>query len=48
MVRTHRYRASKTTVIASGSLDSFVQAETQQVSATGQEVGEMFDIDIAL
>ena len=48
VVRTHRYRASKTTVIASGSLDSFVQAETQQVSATGQEVGEMFDLDIAL
>jgi len=48
VVRTHRYRASKTTVIASGPLDSFVQAETQQVSATGQEVGEMFDIDIAL
>ena len=48
VVRTHRYRASKTTVIASGSLDRFVQAETQQVTATGEEVGEMFDIDIAL
>jgi uncharacterized membrane protein YjgN (DUF898 family) len=48
VIRTHRYRASKTTVIASNPLDSFVQAETQQVSATGEEVGEMFDIDVAL
>jgi len=48
VVRTYRYRASKTTLIAAGSFDGFVQAETQQVSATGEEVGEMFDIDLAL
>lgn len=48
VLRTHRYRAAKTMVIASGSLDSFVQAEVQQVSATGEEVSEVFDIDIAL
>lgn len=48
VVRSLRYRASKTTALAAGPLDSYVQAEAQQVSATGQEVGEMFDIDIAL
>jgi uncharacterized membrane protein YjgN (DUF898 family) len=48
VVRSLRYRASKTAAIAAGPLDSYVQAEAQQVSATGQEVGEMFDIDIAL
>jgi len=48
VVRTMRYRASKMTAIAAGPLDSYVQAEAQQVSVTGEEVGEMFDIDIAL
>jgi uncharacterized membrane protein YjgN (DUF898 family) len=48
VIRTHRYRASKTTVIASGPLDSFMQAEAQQVSAVGEQVGEMFEIDIGL
>jgi len=48
VVRTLRYRASRLTAIAAGPLDSFVQAEAQQVSVTGEEVGEMFDIDIAL
>ena len=47
VIRTHRYRASKTTVIVAGSFDSFVQGEEQQVGATGEEVGEMFDLDIA-
>ena len=48
VVRTHRYRASKTTVIAAGSLDSFAETEARRVSATGTEVGDMFDIDVAL
>jgi uncharacterized membrane protein YjgN (DUF898 family) len=48
VVRAMRYRASRTSAIAAGPLDSFVQAESQQVSATGEEVGEIFDIDIAL
>jgi uncharacterized membrane protein YjgN (DUF898 family) len=47
-VRTMRYRASKTTLIASGPLETFLQAETGRVSVTGEEVAEMFDIDIAL
>lgn len=48
VVRTMRYRASRLTAIAAGPLDSFVQGESQQLSATGEEVGEMFDIDFGL
>jgi uncharacterized membrane protein YjgN (DUF898 family) len=47
VIRTHRYRASKTIVVAAGSLDGFVQGEAVQAGATGEEVGEMFDLDIA-
>src|ERR1044071_260913 len=38
VVRTMRYRASRLTAIAAGPLDSFVQGESQQLSATGEEV----------
>ena len=48
VVRTMRYRASKMTIIAAGGLASFVATEASNVSATGQEVGEMFDIDFGL
>ncbi len=47
-VRAMRYRASKTTVIGSGPLDGFAQAEAQRVSVAGEEVADFFDIDIAL
>ncbi|HUO44777.1 MAG TPA: YjgN family protein [Burkholderiales bacterium] len=46
IVRTMRYRASKMTMVSTGALDHFVAAEAAQVSATGEEIGEMFDIDI--
>src|SRR6267154_1230750 len=48
VVRAMRYRASKTTVIASGRLDGFAEGEAQRVSVAGEEVAELFDIDIAL
>jgi uncharacterized membrane protein YjgN (DUF898 family) len=48
VVRSARYRASKTAAVAAGPLDNYVQAESRQISAVGEEVGEMFDIDIAL
>jgi uncharacterized membrane protein YjgN (DUF898 family) len=48
VVRMARYRASRMGVVASGPLDAYAQAEAKQVSATGEEVGEMFAIDIAL
>ncbi len=47
-VRAMRYRASKTTVIASGPLDGFAQAEAQKVSVASEEVADLFDIDMAL
>ena len=47
-VRSMRYRASKTTVVASGMLDGFAQAEAQRVSVAGEEMADFFDIDIAL
>lgn len=47
-VRTMRYRAQNLTVIAAGGLASFVAAEAGNLSATGEEVGEMFDIDFGL
>ena len=47
-VRAMRYRASKTIAIASGPLDGFAQGEAQKVSVAGEEVAELFDIDIAL
>jgi uncharacterized membrane protein YjgN (DUF898 family) len=48
VVRTLRYRADKATVLAADGLDRFVAAESAQVSATGEEVGEMFDVDFGL
>src|SRR5712671_3071742 len=48
VVRAMRYRASKTTVVTSGPLDGFAQGEAQKVSVAGEEVAELFDIDIAL
>ena len=48
VVRAMRYRASKTTAIASGPLDGFAEGQAQQVSVAGEEVAELFDIDIAL
>jgi len=47
-VRSMRYRASKTTAIASGPLDGFAEGQAQRVSVAGEEVADFFDIDIAL
>ena len=47
-VRAMRYRASKTTAIASGPLDGFAQGEAQKVSVAGEEVADFFDFDLAL
>ena len=48
VVRTLRDRASKAELMAAEGLDRFVATEAAQVSAAGEEVGEMFDIDIGL
>jgi len=43
-----RYRAEKMTVLAEGGLDSFVAHESAEVNAAGEEIGEMFDLDLSL
>jgi uncharacterized membrane protein YjgN (DUF898 family) len=45
-VRLARYRASCLEVHALGGLDGFVAGEATQVSALGEEVADLFDVDI--
>lgn len=48
VVRTMRYRCENTAVVAEQGLDRFLAAESQSVGATGEAVGEFFNIDIGL
>ena len=48
VVRTLRYRARKTTVLVTGGLGQFVAERFAEVSAGGEEVGEMFGFDFSL
>ena len=45
-VRTARYRASKTSIDLKGNLDQFVSSQVEKQSALGEEIGEMFDMDL--
>lgn len=45
-VRTARYRASVTSVDVVGDLAQFTSAQEEQQSALGEEMGEMFDMDL--
>jgi uncharacterized membrane protein YjgN (DUF898 family) len=47
-IRTLRYRARHLAVIAAGPLDGFVPSESEQVSAAGEEVADLFDFDVGL
>lgn len=47
-VRMARYRVERMTLLKQGDLDRFVQGEAQQVSASGEEFGDMMDIDVGL
>lgn len=47
-VRLARYRFSRISLLAVSNLGSFVRHEKEQVGAAGDEIGEMFDIDIGL
>lgn len=47
-IRMLRYRIENLTLVANGSLDEVVQQEQRYVSAMGEEMGEVFDIDIGL
>lgn len=47
-VRLARYRAENITLLANGDLSGFIAAATSQESATGEELGEVFDVDVGL
>ena len=47
-VRVARYRVSRTALIAHGDLDSFVSAVTDEVDAAGEQISDLFDVDIEL
>jgi len=47
-VRMARYRAGRLKFLAAESLDKFIADESGKVSAMGEEIGEVFDIDIGL
>ena len=45
-VRMAKYRADHAQFMAAGSLEEFAAAEREQVSALGEELGEVFDFDV--
>jgi len=45
VIRTLRYRAQKTALLVAGGLDQFVATQEADISASGEEVGEMFGFD---
>ena len=47
-IRTARYRASVTAVEPSGDFDGFIGAQMNQQSALGEEMGEIFDLDLGM
>jgi uncharacterized membrane protein YjgN (DUF898 family) len=47
-VRMARYRAENLTLNAHGKLDEFVAGEQDRVRATGEEIAEVFDVDLGL
>ena len=48
MIRTTRYRISCLSVYIVGNPDEFIAAETKRAEAIGEEIGDMFDMDIGL
>jgi uncharacterized membrane protein YjgN (DUF898 family) len=47
-VRLMRYQLSSMRLYVNGNLDEFVAAQQGQVAATGQEVGDLLDVDFGL
>jgi len=47
-VRLARYRLNHLSLLATDNLDAFVAEENRKVSAMGEEMGEVFDIDVGL
>ncbi|MDQ2696574.1 MAG: YjgN family protein, partial [Pseudomonadota bacterium] len=47
-VRMVRYRLGQLQLRAVGDLDDFVAGEEQKVSAVGQEIGDVFDLEVGI
>ena len=47
-VRNARYMAEHLWLVPNGDLDRFVAGQQENVSAIGEEIGDMFDLDIGL
>lgn len=47
-VRMARYRAECLQLEVAGSLDNFIAAEQQNVSALGEQIGEAFDVEMSV
>lgn len=47
-IRLARYRLECVTLLSAGSLDDFVAGQQRDVTATGEEAADLFDVDIAL
>ncbi len=47
-VRMLRYKLENMKLLAQGNLEDFVAGQEQQAGAAGQEIAEMFDLDISL
>jgi uncharacterized membrane protein YjgN (DUF898 family) len=48
VMRTARYRASCLNVDCAGDLDGFVADVSRPIAATGEQLGEFFDVDLSL
>lgn len=47
-IRLARYRLDKLSMLATSSLDGFVRQEQENAGAIGEEIGDLFDIDIGI
>jgi len=47
-VRLTRYRVENLSLVAHGSLDHFLAGQDEEVSAIGEEIGDIFDMEIGL
>lgn len=47
-VRLARYRATQLALMAGSDLDEFLAGTAQRVGTAGEEIGEMFDVDVGI
>jgi len=47
-IRLTRYRIENLSLVAQGSLDHFLAGQDEEVNAIGEEIGDIFDVEIGL